>query len=423
MKKTSYFMMMVFMALFIMSCNEDDVMDPAVSFTVTIQNVFEGKTYFSAGKADAIPPGGNYSFSFHAGKGHYLSFATMFVQSNDLFYAPDEDGIALYNDSGNPLTGDVTNMVYFWDAGTEVNQEPGVGLDQAPRQTGQDMGMDENGNVILVADANDGFMYPAIDAVIKIMLEHDGKSMFTVTINNVSDAGNFETPLAPGVWVVHGTAQPIFTSGSTASDGLEDLAEDGANSILGDALIETSGYVSPFAPGVWAVHNMNNPVYAIGQSASAELQSLAEDGDPSGFISSLDGMEGILSYNVFTTPSGGGGPAPIFPTEQYTFVFEAEAGDKLSFATMLVQSNDLFVGTDIELFQNGTPISGDITNQLMLLDAKTEINEFPGAGNNQAPRQTGPNSGDTENGTVGEVNDGYTYPTVTDMLKVSISSN
>ncbi len=88
---------------------------------------------------------------------------------------------------------------------------------------------------------------------------------------------------------------------------------------------------------------------------------------------------------------------------------------------MLVQSNDLFAGIELDLFPNGTPISGDISNQLRLLDAMSETNEYPGAGNYQAPRQSGPDMGEMENGTVSEVNDIFSYPMLSDMLKVSIS--
>ena len=313
MKKKSYLAMAVFFGLALISCKEDEKIDPMATFTVTIQNVFEGKEYFSSGAMEAVPPGESYSFSFQAGKGHYLSFATMFVQSNDLFYAPEGSGLPLYNDSGNPITGDVTNLLYLWDAGTEVNQEPGAGTDQAPRQSGPDTGTDENGTVKLLTEVNDGFTYPTIGDVISVILEHDGKTMFTVTIKNVSNLVNFQTPLAPGSWVIHGSGNPIFTSGSPASDGLEDLAEDGSNSILINALEQNSGYVSPFAPGAWAVHNIVNPIYSIGQTASSDLEMLAEDGDPSGFLSSLTGLSGVYMYDVFTMPVGSSGPAPIFP--------------------------------------------------------------------------------------------------------------
>ena len=79
-------------------------------------------------------PGAAYEAEFSAAPGHRLFFATMFVQSNDLFYAPDGMGIALYDDNGMPVMGDITDQVQLWDGGTEIDQEPGLGPDQAPRR-------------------------------------------------------------------------------------------------------------------------------------------------------------------------------------------------------------------------------------------------------------------------------------------------
>ena len=145
-KKLVFLIVFAISAVFFQACEDGDDMKPTQGFKVTIENVFEGKDYFTSGTTDAIGPGGMYSFSFNAGKGHYLSLATMFVQSNDLFYAPAMDGIPLYDGSGNAVTGDMTAMLNLWDAGTEVNEEPGAGPNQAPRQSGPNTGMDENGN-------------------------------------------------------------------------------------------------------------------------------------------------------------------------------------------------------------------------------------------------------------------------------------
>ena len=60
----------------------------------------------------------------------------MYVQSNDLFLSPGDTGIALFADDGLPISGDITAQIGLWDAGTEVNEEPGVGANQAPRQAG-----------------------------------------------------------------------------------------------------------------------------------------------------------------------------------------------------------------------------------------------------------------------------------------------
>ena len=77
----------------------------------------------------------------------------MFVHSNDFFYAPDDDGLALWDAAGVPLSGDITDLISLWDAGTEVNQVPGAGLDQAPRQSGPDTGAaDPNATVRLAED-------------------------------------------------------------------------------------------------------------------------------------------------------------------------------------------------------------------------------------------------------------------------------
>jgi hypothetical protein len=35
----------------------------------------------------------------------------MFAQSNDLFYAPVEEGIALFDASGKPIAGDVISQI------------------------------------------------------------------------------------------------------------------------------------------------------------------------------------------------------------------------------------------------------------------------------------------------------------------------
>lgn len=94
-----------------------------------------------------IRPGDSYEFSFTATPGMKLSLTMMNGQSNDEFYAPDENGIALFNAKGEPLGGDVTSKLILWDAGTEINEELGIGPNQGPRQKGINTGPDEHGVV------------------------------------------------------------------------------------------------------------------------------------------------------------------------------------------------------------------------------------------------------------------------------------
>ena len=100
-----------------------------------------------------IGPGAAYEFSFSATPKMKLYMALMFGQSNDLFYAPDAAGIALFDGKGNALSGDVTEKLVLWDAGTEVNEEEGVGPNQAPRQKEANTGPAENGVVHRAKDA------------------------------------------------------------------------------------------------------------------------------------------------------------------------------------------------------------------------------------------------------------------------------
>lgn len=107
------------------------------------------------------------SFEIEAAPGDRLVFASMFVQSNDLFYAPSRGEIALFDGAGNPIGGELTDAVVLWDAGTEVNQQPGVGPEQAPRQSEAGAGAAENGVVHVVADR---FAYPRVDEVVRLTI-------------------------------------------------------------------------------------------------------------------------------------------------------------------------------------------------------------------------------------------------------------
>ncbi len=191
----------------------------------------------------------------------------------------------------------------------------------------------------------------------------------------------------------------------------------------------TSGntFVTPFSPGLFIVQKNKQPILFIdGQpDFGIGLEDIAEDGDPSVLNMSLERHPLVRRKGIFNTPDGASMPGPIFPGDAYEFEIRALPNDRLNFATMFIQSNDLFVGPDskgIPLFgRRNEPLSGDITHYLELWDAGTEVNEEPGVGPNQPLRQSGPDTGLDENGVVQIVNDGYSYPAVADMLKVTIS--
>src|SRR5690606_34618010 len=70
-----------------------------------------------------------------------LSFATMVMASNDVFLAPEGAGIALFDADGRAFAArDVTSLVHLWNAGTEVDQAPGLGPLQPAQQTAPNTG-------------------------------------------------------------------------------------------------------------------------------------------------------------------------------------------------------------------------------------------------------------------------------------------
>src|SRR5262249_15918777 len=103
--------------------------------------------------AGPLGRGDAYEFTFTAVAGMKLFMTQMFGQSNDWFYAPGPNGIALFDSKGNAFSGDVTDQLYLWDAGTEKDEEIGIGPNQGPRQKGPNTGEDEHGVVHRVKDA------------------------------------------------------------------------------------------------------------------------------------------------------------------------------------------------------------------------------------------------------------------------------
>lgn len=93
----------------------------------------------------------------NAAPGDRLSFVTMFIESNDWFYANNALGIALFGSDGAPTSGDITNLVGLFDAGTEANEEPGVGMNQAPRQSRPATGKPTKMPVYAIVPPAEGF--------------------------------------------------------------------------------------------------------------------------------------------------------------------------------------------------------------------------------------------------------------------------
>ena len=196
-----------------------------------------------------------------------------------------------------------------------------------------------------------------------------------------------------------------------------------------DGQVASDGSKWPFAlsPGMFVL-NDKNLLFSEGKRAKANgLEAQAEDGNPSVLVASLESMHhaGAL-HGVYNTPAGAMGPGPIGPGGAYEFSFNATPKMKLYLALMFGQSNDLFYAPDangIALFDaKGNPISGDVTDKLVLWDAGTEVNEEVGVGPAQAPRQKMPNTGPAENGVVHRAKDVRFYGKNGELFRVTLTA-
>lgn len=179
-------------------------------------------------------PGGSFEFTVNAKPGQNLSFASMLGASNDQFVGTGSSkGIPLYDQKGQPLEGDITDLLAAWDTGTEANEAFGMGANQPASQSGPNTGPADPNNRVRLSDGSDG--RPPIADLVNASLKYNGDGSFTVTLNNVSGSnGGATTGLAPGVAVVHDEhVSPLFTAGKPdRGAGLEALAEDGNPSQL-----------------------------------------------------------------------------------------------------------------------------------------------------------------------------------------------
>lgn len=193
-----------------------------------------------------------------------------------------------------------------------------------------------------------------------------------------------------------------------------------------EGLVTTEGKKYPFAlsPGMFVVNHKKQHFFKLGKNASVGLEAQAEDGNPEVLSKDLLTKVGSIHMDVFNKPLGSEMPAPILPGGVYEFTFTAKEGMRFNLIAMYGQSNDLFYAPEqsLELFdKNGNAITGDITDKLLLWDAGTEVNQAPGIGAEQAPRQKTANTGTGENAVVGMVKDSFSYPNTKDVLRVTLS--
>jgi hypothetical protein len=127
-----------------------------------------------------------------------------------------------------------------------------------------------------------------------------------------------------------------------------------------------NGASQPFSPIVVASHRARFHIFQDGKQASYELGRLAEDAQSDPLIGQLSGAPFVFDYNM-----GGG---VVLPGETETLEVEARIGFRyLSLVSMLVNTNDGFVGAD-GLRLPGIKERGSVVHYLNAYDAGTEKN-------------------------------------------------
>ncbi len=127
----------------------------------------------------------------------------------------------------------------------------------------------------------------------------------------------------------------------------------------------------PFSPAGAVLHKAGYHAYILGNQASTALEELAEGGDNSALLTAAD-----ADINVTATASGSGIIAPgmseVFQIKGLSDEF------KLSLVSMLVNTNDGFIGSDAVDISTLAK-DGSMTLLVDVYDAGTEANDEAGA--------------------------------------------
>ncbi len=121
----------------------------------------------------------------------------------------------------------------------------------------------------------------------------------------------------------------------------------------------------PLSPLAALLHDDSYKAWSIGSAASEGLEVLAEGGDNSRFLT--DYAEMLISYESGAAPVGPGA------SDSITIMGEISSEMQLSFATMLVNTNDAFTGlTGLDVAS--LEVGEDSLHYLPIYDAGTEDN-------------------------------------------------
>ena len=334
-------------------------------------------------RASLDSPGEYFEIDFVASPGANMSFVSMSSISNDWLFAPDGEGISIFDENGDPIIGNITDQIYLWDAGTEEENPATFG------GAGENERLDDDDNTVRVLETD------VSDYLNAELTNYDAATRtFTLRITNLR--GEFADPdpirISPGIVALHAQDDPFFTEGAPDRGvGLQLIAERGNIADLWEwfneegtdgAPVRIASSWSTISPGiVYAFNTETDPWFTQGEAmaAGSGLEELAEAGVNT-VASDYIGAFGIPVAVSEQTRN-------LDPGESLTFTIEVPQGQnyKLGIGTMLVRTNDWFMSFNnngVALFDdNGTPFSGTSeSDEIYLFDAGTEEDELVGIG-------------------------------------------
>lgn len=269
------------------------------------------------------------TFEIEARRGDRLSLAGMLICTNDGFIGVDSIKLPK---AGN---GTVTHYLGAYDAGTEDNTELSEDIVDPCSLLGPvELDGDPDGNNNDGIDTDD-YIEP-----------HPG--VFG-SAGDLLSAHNWDDPVA----MIEITKVAAAANEADYKVSLVNLAP-----------------AQPLSPPVVATHSPRWSLQRLGTPASAAIEAIAENGDQSGAVASLSSrrkVTDVVDVGVPLTPAG----VVIGDfMDTVEFSISARPGDNLSLASMLICTNDGFVGAD----RLALPRTGSATYYLFGYDAGTEAN-------------------------------------------------
>ena len=195
---------------------------------------------------------------------------------------------------------------------------------------------------------------------------------FVFTAPDKAGAYSFFSPLGPQRFF--GMTGTMTVAKGAQAEGTPTASGTGQEKVAYEVKIENLTSGQPFSPPVAATHGEDIHLFQVGEDASDALAAVAQDGDPIPLFQRLQKMDGVtdaVNVGAPLTPAGKKAMVNGMPvTDSATFQIAAAPGDRFSLATMLICTNDGFLGLDsVEL-----PKSGSAEFMLDSYDAGREEN-------------------------------------------------